>query len=272
MAKTVFITGGGGGIGLATARVLTRKGWNVALFDLDQAGLDAAAAELGARCLALRGDVCSLASLEGAMARTRQTFGAIDAIFANAGIAKINPVLTMDESEWLRVIDINLNGVWRTLKAASPHLLASKGYALVMSSASSTVCLPMASHYTASKAAVLNLAEAWRAEMYGFGVDVGTLHPMFIRTAMVEDAVWGTDIGRDLAAGSKLLFLNYPLGWTANAAARMITRRKRRATVPFTHLPVVWFPRFLNGVTNLLAFRKGQMLRLMQRYAGEKLK
>ena len=271
MAKTVFITGGGGGIGLATARMLHEKGWNVALFDRNKEGLERAAAEMGARCLPLTGDVCRLASIEEAMARTREAFGAIDAVFANAGIANITPVLTMDEAEWLKVIDVNLNGVWRTLKAAGPHLLASKGYALVMSSASSTVCLPMASHYTASKAAVLNLAEAGRAEMYGLGVEAGTLHPMFIRTAMVEDAVWGTDLGRDLAATSKLLFLNYPLGWTANAAARMIIRRKRRATVPFTHLPVLWLPRLTNAATNLLAFRKGPMRRLMQRYTNEKL-
>ena len=99
------------------------------------------------------------------MAETNTAFGSIDAIFANAGIAIINPVINMEESEWLKVIDTNLNGVWRTLKIASPYLLASKGYALVMSSASSTVCLPLASHYSASKSAVLNLAEAYRTEM-----------------------------------------------------------------------------------------------------------
>ncbi len=212
-----------------------------------------------------------MADLDAAMVKTQEKFGRIDAVFANAGIARITPLVSMSEAEWMKVIDINLNGVWRTLKAATPHLLTSKGYALVTSSASSTVCLPLATHYTSSKGAVLNLADAYRTEMRGLGIDVGTLHPMFIRTAMVEDAVWGTKNGKRLAQQSKILFLNFPLKWCASRASKMILRRQRRATVPISHLPVVWFPRAVNNLTNLIAFRKGSMRKLMLELAKDDL-
>jgi NAD(P)-dependent dehydrogenase (short-subunit alcohol dehydrogenase family) len=268
MTQVVFITGAGMGIGAATARVLRERGAKLALFDRNPAALHEVAAELGPDCLALVGDVGKLADLEQAMAATHAAFGRIDAVFANAGIARINPIASMTEDEWAGVIDVNLTGVWRTLKAATPYLLASRGYALVMSSASSTVCLPLASHYTASKAGVLNLAEAYRTEMHGFGIEVGTLHPMFVRTAMVNDAVWGNAKGRALASQSKLLFMDFPLHWVAKAAARMICKRQRRATVPGAHRPLLWFPRAINTLATLLAFRSAKMKQLMLSLAG----
>ena len=271
MSKVVFITGAGMGIGAATAKALHARGARLALFDLNEQALQQTAAEIGADCLCLAGDVGRLADLEQAMARTQQAFGRIDAVFANAGIARINPVVSMSEEEWSRVIDVNLTGVWRTLKAATPHLLASRGYVLVTSSAAASVCLPLGAHYSASKAGVLNLAEAYRSEMRGFGIEVGTLHPMFVRTAMVRDEVWGSEKGRRLASQSKLLFMDFPLPWVAERAARMIQGRRRRATVPGIHLPLVWFPRAVNALVNLLAFRAGGMKALMLDVAREDL-
>lgn len=271
MNSVVFITGAAMGIGAATAKVLHARGAKLALFDLNEEALRRTAAEIGADCLCLPGDVGRLADLEHAMARAQQHFGHVDAVFANAGIARINPIVSMDEAEWARVIDINLTGVWRTLKAATPHLLASQGYVLVTSSAAASVCLPLGAHYTASKAGVLNLAEAYRTEMRGFGIEVGTLHPMFIRTAMVNDQVWGNAKGRRLAAQSKLLFMDFPLRWVANRAARMIERRSRRATVPGLHLPLVWFPRAANALVSLMAFRPRGMKALMLELAPQEL-
>jgi len=271
MSKVVFITGAGMGIGAATAKALHARGARLALFDLNEQALQQTAAEIGADCLCLAGDVGRLADLEQAMARTQQAFGRIDAVFANAGIARINPVVSMSEEEWSRVIDVNLTGVWRTLKAATPYLLASRGYVLVTSSAAASVCLPLGAHYSASKAGVLNLAEAYRSEMRGFGIEVGTLHPMFVRTAMVRDEVWGSDKGRRLAQQSKLLFMDFPLPWVAERAARMIHGRRRRATVPGVHLPLIWFPRAVNALVNLLAFRAGGMKALMLEVAHEEL-
>lgn len=269
MHQVVFITGAAMGIGAATAKLLHARGAKLALFDLNAQALQRTAAEIGADCLCLSGDVGRLADLEQAMARTQQHFGRIDAVFANAGIARINPIVSMDEAEWARVIDVNLSGVWRTLKAATPHLLASRGYVLVTSSAAASVCLPLGAHYSASKAGVLNLAEAYRTEMRGFGIEVGTLHPMFVRTAMVNDQVWGTAQGRRLAAQSKLLFMDFPLSWVARRAVRMIERRRRRATVPAVHLPLLWFPRAANALANLMAFRPAGMKAVMQDVAGE---
>jgi NAD(P)-dependent dehydrogenase (short-subunit alcohol dehydrogenase family) len=183
MNPVVFITGAAMGIGAATAKLLHARGAKRALFDVHEQALRKTAAEIGADGLCLAGDVGRLADLEPAMARTQRQFGRLDAVFANAGIARMNPIVSMDEAEWSRVIDVDRGGVWRTLKAAAPHLLASRGCVLVTSPAAASVCLPLGAHDTASKAGVLNLAEAYRREMGGFGIEVGTLPPMYIRTA-----------------------------------------------------------------------------------------
>ena len=194
--RIVFVTGAATGIGRATVERLHREGWSIALFDIDGPTITALAAALGPRVVAFPGSVGDLAALEAAMAETVRRFGRIDAVFANAGIARAAPVMLMEEADWLRVVDVNLNGVFRTLKAAAPHLRASRGYVLVTSSITSTVALPFGSAYVATKAAVLNLAEAFRTEMCGYGVEVGTIHPTFIRTPLVEGAIHGTEIGR----------------------------------------------------------------------------
>ena len=272
MNKVVFITGGGMGIGAATAKKLHDKGASVALFDINVEAMTSVQTELGERCIILEGNVCSTEDLEIGLQKTADHFGRVDAVFANAGVAKFTPFVSIDEEEWQKIVDINLNGVWRTLKAATPYLLSSKGYVLVTSSASSTICVPLASHYSSTKAAVLNLAEVFRTEMYGFGIEVGTIHPMFIRTAMVEGAVYGNPNGQRLSQQSKLMFQDFPLEWVAESAAQMILKRKRRRTVPIVHLPIIWLPRLANKVVNLIAFRKKGMRALMEELASENLK
>lgn len=264
--RIVFVTGAATGIGRATVERLHREGWSLALFDIDGEAIAALAAALGPRVLAFPGSVGDLAALEAAMAETVRRFGRIDAVFANAGIARAAPVMLMEEADWLRVVDVNLNGVFRTLKAAAPHLMASRGYVLVTSSITSTVALPFGAAYVATKAAVLNLAEAFRTEMCGHGVEVGTIHPTFIRTPLVEGAIHGTEIGRLARSTSSILFIEFPLAWVSWTAARMLTKRLRRDTVPsWTHRPILWFPRAANRLINLWAWGPKTMRRIMDR-------
>lgn len=263
--KVVFVTGAATGIGRETCKILHKNGWRLALFDVNKDQLESLKKELGSGVIIFKGSVTELLQLEEAMAQTKAEFGRIDAVFANAGVVHPNPVVTMEEAEWLRVIDINLNGVWRTVKAATEYLLESKGYVLITSSITSSIALPSASHYVATKAGVLNFAEAYRSEMYGFGVEVGTIHPTFIRTPMIDNAIYEDEVGKIVQSTSKILFFEFPLKWAASTAAGMIMHRRRRATVPdYTHLPFIWFPRLATSFANVWAFRRNVMRRVIE--------
>ncbi|SMO90630.1 NADP-dependent 3-hydroxy acid dehydrogenase YdfG [Thalassovita litoralis] len=265
MTKVVFVTGAATGIGRATVERLHRKGCKLALFDINKPELDALAAQLGGDILTIEGSVRDMAGLQAAADKTAAHFGRIDVVWANAGIARAKPLMLAEEDEWLQVIDINLNGVFRTLRATATYLRDSAGYVLITSSISSTVALPFAGSYVASKAAVLNLAESFRGEMYGWGVEVGTIHPTFIRTPLIDGAIYEDTYGGLIQSTSKLLFFEFPLSWAAWTAERMIMGRKRRNTVPaWTHMPFIWFPRFGNWFAQVWGFRRKAMRRVME--------
>jgi NAD(P)-dependent dehydrogenase (short-subunit alcohol dehydrogenase family) len=134
-AKTVLITGAAGGIGAAAARALQARGANVALADLDPGAASALARELGDdRALALTVDVTDTAALADAVDRTVDRFGSLDVVFANAGIAADPPakMATIDEARFERVVEVDLLGVWRTVRAALPHVIAARGHVPVV--------------------------------------------------------------------------------------------------------------------------------------------
>jgi len=229
----VLITGGARGVGAETARRLVAKGAKVVLVDLDREPLDALAAELGAAATATVGDVCSLEQMEAAVAHALQTFGRLDVVMANAGIASYGSVLAVDPATFRRVIDVNVNGVFHTVRAALPALIERKGYVLVVSSLAAYAAAPGLVAYNASKAGAEHFANALRPEVGYLGVEVGSAHMSWIDTPMVQDAK------NDLSAFRKMLdTLPGPLGSTtsveacADAFVAGIEKRKRRISVP----------------------------------------
>ena len=120
--KTALITGGNSGIGLATARLFIAEGARVAITGRNQATLDAAARELGPRPLAVNADVSEVAAIEAAVAAAVRDFGALDIVFANAGIAGPTPLGTTPLAAFERILRTNLTGVFLTVQAAAPHL------------------------------------------------------------------------------------------------------------------------------------------------------
>ena len=164
--RTVAITGAGGGLGSGLARALRAQGANVALLDLDAEAVHEQASRLGGDRFA-RGwsiDVRDLDGLQQVMGEVAEHFGAIDVIVAGAGV--LGPLETIDiasANDWDRVIDINLSGVWRTLKAAAPHVAASQGHIVAISSLIAYVHPPLLASYAASKAGVAALCDALRA-------------------------------------------------------------------------------------------------------------
>jgi NAD(P)-dependent dehydrogenase (short-subunit alcohol dehydrogenase family) len=232
--QVVLITGGARGVGAETARRLVRKGAKVVLVDLDREPLAALEAELGVgNATSIVGNVVNLQDIEAAVAHALSTFGGLDVVIANAGIASYGSVLAVDPETFRRVIDVNINGVFHTVRAALPALIERKGYVLVVSSLAAYAAAPGLVAYNASKAGAEHFANALRPEVAYLGVQVGSAHMSWIDTPLVQDAK------RDLTAFQKMLdSLPGPLGKTtsvqacADAFVAGIEKRKRRISVP----------------------------------------
>jgi len=201
--RVVAITGSTGGLGSALAAALRAKGARLALFDLDLAQVEAQAKTLGGLSLA-RGwtaNVRSMESLDAAMAEAAAHFRHIDVVIANAGIDTMAPMATLNPEAFERVIDINLNGVWRTFRAGLPYVQKRQGYLMGISSMAAFVHSPLQASYTSSKAGVWALCDSVRLELQHLGVGVGSVHPTFFPTPMMDDVV--TDpAGRALWGGN----------------------------------------------------------------------
>ena len=120
--RTALITGGGSGIGLATARRFVAEGARVVLTGRRRDVLDAAVSELGSAAAAAQGDVTDPAALDEAVATAVRTFGGLDIVFANAGVSGATPLGETTAEAFRRIVDTNLLGPFLTVQAASPHL------------------------------------------------------------------------------------------------------------------------------------------------------
>ena len=185
--KRVLITGAARGIGAATAADLARRGARLSLVGLEPDLLERNAKELGEDHTWVEADVTDQGALNAAVAITKERLGGIDVVLANAGIANFGTIRTADPEEFARTVNVNLTGVYRTISAALPHLVDSRGYALIVASLASFVPMPGGAAYAASKAGVDSLAASLRMELLPYGVDVGSVHPSWIDTDLVRD-------------------------------------------------------------------------------------
>lgn len=232
--KVVVITGSTGGLGSGVAEACMAEGAKLALMDIDAASVAAQAESLGSadKVRAWQVDVRNMASVQKAMDEAAAHFGGLDIVFANAGITAFAPLETLQPDVYERVIDINLNGVWRTFHAAAPYVKQSRGYLLATASMASFFHSPLQVHYTASKAGVWALCNSVRLELRSYGVGVGSLHPTFFRTAMMENTL-------DDSAGSKLWGGNRAGFWkmiscddVVRATLKAMRKRKSFVVVP----------------------------------------
>jgi hypothetical protein len=185
--QVVLITGAARGIGAETARRLAARGARLALVGLEPERLAALAAELGPAHRAFACDVTDQASMERAAADTVAAFGGIDVVVANAGIASNGTVAATPMPALARVVDVNLTGVIRTVHVTLPHVVARRGYYLLVSSAAAIAPLGGLATYAATKSGVEAFGNALRLELAHHGVKVGTAHPSWIDTDMVRD-------------------------------------------------------------------------------------
>jgi len=186
--KVALITGAARGIGAGVARGYVAGGGKVALVGLEPALLDELSQELGDAAGWWEADVRDGAAVAAAIDAAAAHFGRIDHVLANAGIASYGTVRQIDDSAFERVVDININGVFRTLKYATPHLAKTRGYALVVASQASFTPLAGLASYNASKAGAETLGFAYKQEVAHLGISVGVCHPSWVDTDIVRNA------------------------------------------------------------------------------------
>jgi ribitol 2-dehydrogenase len=202
--KVIIITGASSGIGAAAARRLAGLGCRVALAARSDEKLRALEREIGASALALPTDVTSGTDVQRLVARTREHFGAIDALFANAGIYIPGQFAEGDPEALARLVDVNVTGVLRCVHAVLPHMRSRHaGDIVVTSSISGHVDIQWEPVYSASKHAVQTFVHTLRRQVQGDGIRVGALAP-----AMVANELWGIttpeEVDRLIAARAAL--------------------------------------------------------------------
>ncbi|MCV7433874.1 SDR family oxidoreductase [Mycolicibacterium bacteremicum] len=233
--KVVFITGGARGVGAELARRLRRKGAKLVLTDLDETPLTELAAELGgeAHVLTALADVRDLPAMQKAAEAAVARFGGIDIVVANAGIASFGSVLQVDPDAFRRVVDVNIIGVFNTVRATLPAVIERRGYVLVVSSLAAFTSAPGLAAYHASKAGAEYFANTLRLEVAHRGVDVGCAHMSWIDTPLVQDAKADLSTFREM-----LTRMPGPLKKTTTVQAcgaafvRGIERRSKRIYCP----------------------------------------
>jgi NAD(P)-dependent dehydrogenase (short-subunit alcohol dehydrogenase family) len=186
--RVAVVTGAASGIGLAIARRLADEGARVAAGDIDAAGLDALAGELGERVLTARCDVTVESDVEGLVAAAADGFGAVDAMFNVAGASRPGLLTDMTEEDWDFTVDLCLKGVFFGVKHAARHMVSSGRAGAIVNIASLNSRVPMVygAAYSAAKAGVASLTQSASIELGQHGIRVSTVSPGLTDTPLVR--------------------------------------------------------------------------------------
>lgn len=202
--RVAFVTGAARGQGRAHAVRLASEGADIIAVDVcgpvsdtitypaatseDLAETASAVEATGRKVLAREVDIRDLAAQQQLVADTIEQFGRLDVVVANAGVLSWGRMFEMSEEQWDSVIDVNLNGTWRTLRATVPAMIeaGNGGSIIVVSSSAGLKATPGNSHYAASKHGLVAITNSLALEVGEYGIRVNSIHPYSIDTPMVE--------------------------------------------------------------------------------------
>ena len=230
--QVVILTGAGSGIGAAAAHELKARGAFPILVDIDRHMIEPLALALGDNTLCVVADVTDMAACEAAVQATFGRHGRIDVVWANAGVAAFGQLAYIDPVAWKRVIDVNVMGVFNTVRAALPHVVAQRGFIAVTASSSSFAHPPALSAYAASKAAVEAMCNAWRIELAAHDVGVGAIHAAWVRTPLVTEGALHPGFVRLRQTMPRQMNVEVDAVQAARIMVDGIARRDRRIWVP----------------------------------------
>lgn len=188
--KVALVTGAARGIGFETARQMQMRGASVVVVDLDAEQAREAAERIGGRALGVGADVTDEGAMQAAVAAAVERFGGLDVVVANAGMAqaKVATVRGIAGEEWERVFEVDMLGVWRTVRAALPQIVERRGHVVVTSSAYAFINGIFNSPYAVAKAGVESLGRGLRVELMPLGASASVAYFGWVDTKLVQDA------------------------------------------------------------------------------------
>lgn len=214
--KTAVVTGGGSGIGLATAKRFVEEGAFVYIFGRRRDALDAALAQLGSNARAVSGSVSESADLDRLFETVKAERGHFDILFANAGTGELVPLGEITPEHYEQTFDTNVKGTLFTVQKGLP--LMSGGASIILTGSSTGVMgTPSFSVYSATKAAIRNFARSWALDLRGTGIRVNVLSPGPTRTELALEVVGEAGMN-EMGAGTPLGRLGDPAETAAAAA------------------------------------------------------
>jgi SDR family mycofactocin-dependent oxidoreductase len=257
--KVAFITGAARGQGRSHAVRLAQEGADIIAVDIchgfDTVPYDGATEadlaetvkmveSLDRRIVARQADVRDLASLRASVDAGLSEFGHIDIVIANAGIASFGPALDLTEEMWQDMIDINLTGLWKTVKAAAPSMVerGQGGSIILTSSVAGIIAFPALAHYTAAKHGVVGLMRALAIELAPASIRVNSINPTTVDTPMIANPAGYSlfmgglpDVTREQAAVGMKAINALPIPWVeavdvSNAVLYLASEESRYVT------------------------------------------
>lgn len=188
--RVVVVTGAAEGIGWGIARRFALAGYPTAMLDIQADRLEQAAQTLrdeGCRVVSHVVDASDRAQIEAAYAKIREELGPISIVVPNAGIANFIPFMSMTTEQWDQMIRINLSGVFHTIQAAVPDMIAGGwGRIITISSHAGQSGSPMQVHYTSAKSGVIGMTKALARELAAHGITVNSIPPSLVETPQMH--------------------------------------------------------------------------------------
>jgi NAD(P)-dependent dehydrogenase (short-subunit alcohol dehydrogenase family) len=206
--KIALITGGNGGIGLATAKQFVNEGAYVFITGRREPELDAAVKEIGRNVTGVQGDVSNLADLDRLFTQIEREKGKLDVVFANAGVAKYAAFGKITEQFYDSIFDVNVKGLLFTVQKALP-LLPDGASIILNASIAGSKGLPTYSVYSATKAAVRSFARTWTTDLKDRRIRVNAISPGSIDTPAATDLLASSEVGEQRR---KMVSTSVPLG------------------------------------------------------------
>jgi NAD(P)-dependent dehydrogenase (short-subunit alcohol dehydrogenase family) len=231
--KVVLITGGARGIGLAIANAAAARGASIALVDLDEDIAAETAITINGEAFGIGADVSDRSQVEVAFAKAIEQFGRVDVVVANAGIApQTTSARAIPSDEWERVVQVNLYGVWHTVRAGMPEVVRNGGQFVLVSSSYAFMNGAMNSSYAVAKAGVESLGRSLRSELLPIGASATVCYFGWITTEMVTGAFSDPIVDRMRKLAPGFMTRQIPVKKAGEAVVDGIRQRSPRVIVP----------------------------------------